>query len=312
MDIPVGQSFKTKFTMSSEQRDGYMHSVGIDNEYGDINDDVFRADFLWDRTERFSARFNVESTESDRDGPARGVFEITLPEYFPASNYNTNANVQAYLNVGIDWTEANYATGPRGQRLGEYDTAITMTSAGLLVDQERASLDLNWDISDSLQFRSITGTREIVREAFTEFDGTEDDSQTRIWTWNLPEMTCDIWSGVNAPRRATLSQGQLEACATLRAEALAGGRGVTPATFTLAANQNGDILPWNKIEGDAFFADLTWRITDDLTASFGYRTADQENTTSLGVPVVLAPVFPDVDPAGDVYAYSRDVFPPRS
>ena len=140
----------------------------------------------------------------------------------------------------------------------------------------------------------------------------EDDNQNRIWTWNLPEMTCDLWAGPNTPRRLTLNAAELNSCATLRNQAIAGGQGVTANTFALAASQNGDVLPWGQIEGDAVFADLTWRITDKMTASFGYRTADQESTTSLGIPVVLAPVYPDTVPAGDVYAYSGNVFPPST
>jgi len=356
LDIPIGEKFKTKFTVSSESRDGFINSVVIDEAYGDINDDVLRADFLWEPTENFSARFNVESSKSDRKGPARGLFEITTPQFFPggpglADDYNTNANAQAYINIGIPWTEANFATGPRGQQLGEYDTAIGMKSVGQLVDQERASLTLNWDINDSLTFRSISGTRDVRREAFTDFDGTaqinllerdfrrqgeertqefqllgtagrvdwvvgafayEDSNQSRIWTWNLPEMTCDMWAGPNTPRRLTLSAEQLANCAALRQRSINGGQGVNANTFVLAASQNGDVLPWGEVEGDAVFADLTWRITDRLTASFGYRTADQENTSSLGVPLVVAPVFPDTNPAGDVYAFGANVFPPST
>jgi iron complex outermembrane recepter protein len=351
LDIPIGENFKTKFTLSSENREGFLRSVVIDHDYGDINDDVFRGDFLWDPTENFSARFNVESSKSERNGPARALFEITAPQFFPAFNYNTNANAQAYINIGIPWTEANFATGPRGQRLGEYGTAIGLKTAGQLVDQERAALDVNWDINDKLRFRSISGTRDVTRESLTDFDGTaqidllerdfrrhgkettqefqllgtagkvdwvvgafyyEDDNQNRIWTWNLPEMTCDLWAGANTPRRLTLNAAELNSCATLRTQAIAGGQGVTANTFALAASQNGDVLPWGLIEGDAVFADLTWRITDKMTASFGYRTADQESTTSLGIPVVLAPVYPDTVPAGDVYAYGANVFPPST
>ncbi len=344
IDVPVTDTFKAKFTAASEFREGFIRSQVIDRAYGDVNDELYRADFLWEPLDSLSVRYNIEDSTTDRVGPARVIQSIGAAQYFSATNYNTNPQAQAYQNaLGIAYNNQNYAAGFAGGRVGEYENRIAWENPGLQIDTQRHSLDINFDFTDSLRVRSISGYKELTRAVQVDFDGASDVqllerdnrgrffhfseelqllgsheafdwvvggyysrelNRTRTATWSSPEFTCDLWNAVNNDR---VSAAQRASCLSLRQAAIAGGQGVTAAQFVSSAAPNGDQMTRTEIEATAFFGDLTWRVTDKFTAALGLRYSEQTNTEwaiSGSQLAVRAPTFPDTQIAGDWFGYT--------
>jgi iron complex outermembrane receptor protein len=317
VDLPISETLKTKFTAASLFREGFVDSLSVNRSWGDINDRIARADVLWEPTDAFSARFVAERSDVDRWGPPRVLLEMGDPVYNPVTGVNSNPRAQAYANIGRPFTNLTHTAGYPGGVVGEYQNRSTWEGRGLRVDLDRYTLDLNWAFSDTMDFRSITAFREHYRTAQTDFDaadiffierdfrskgeqfsqefqllGTHDRvswvgglflwderDDARTWTWIAPEFRDPA----------------------LRAQALAGGRGVTPASVTVPASTL-DALNRVETDGWALFGDVSYDLTDKLRLSLGIRTQDEDLTSGSLIPVVAAPALPGIDPAGDDFA----------
>jgi iron complex outermembrane recepter protein len=204
VDMPLSDTFKTKLTVASLSREGYINSVVIDRAYGDVNDELARADFLWTPIDSLSIRYNAEKSTTDRVGPARVVWEVGPTTTFTANGttFSTNANVQAYTNAtqggrlvngftNIQYNNANNSSGqPYSQQLGKYDTRVAWETNGLVIDSMRHTLDVNWDVADNFRVRSISGYKELTRAVQVDFDGAaevivlERDNRGRFFSFS--------------------------------------------------------------------------------------------------------------------------------
>jgi iron complex outermembrane receptor protein len=317
VDLPLSDTVKTKFTAASLYRDGFVDSLSVNRSWGDVNDSMYRADVLWEPSDTFTARFVAESSEVDRWGPARVLLGMGDPVYDPVTGRNSNPRAQAYANIGMPLTNLTHAAGYPGGEVGEYQNKSLWEGRGLRVDLDRYTLDLNWYFRDNLQLRSITGYREHYRTAQTDFDATEaffierdfrgageqltqelqligegdrfswvagvfffdERSDGRTWTWVAPEFRDPA----------------------LRAQALAGGLGVTPQSVAVPPVTL-DSLSRADTDGWAVFADGTFDITDRMALSLGIRQQEEDLSTGALRPAIAAPELPGTDPAGDDFA----------
>src|SRR5690606_10425467 len=319
VDLPLSDTFKTKFTAASLYREGFVDSLMVNRSWGDVNDSMYRADLFWEPSEKFTARVVAERSEVDRWGPARVLLGMGDPVYDPVTDTNSNPRAQAYANIGMPLTNLTHAAGYPGGEVGKYQNKSLWEGRGLRVDLDRFTVDLNWYFSDSMQLRSITGYREHYRTAQTDFDATEaffierdfrgagkqltqelqligegerfswvagaffwdDTSDTRTWTWVAPEFRDPA----------------------LQAQALAGGMGVTAQAVGVPPVTL-DNLSRVETDGWAVFADGTLDLTDRLTLSLGVRQQDEDLKTGAMQPVIAAPELPGSRPAGDDFANS--------
>jgi iron complex outermembrane receptor protein len=272
LDLPLSDTLKTKFTGASMYRAGFVTSKVIDRKYGDTNDTLYRADILWEPTDSFTARYNVEKSNVDRIGPARVVWEIgeTGTRAVGATLFNVNPQVQAYANAtrngnslngftNIQYNNANNTSGqPYSRSLDKYDTRVAWETRGIVIDNLRHTLDLNWEINDTFRVRGISGYKELSRVTQVDFDGAAEvillerlnntrtgsfsqelqvlGSHERLdWvlgafyqkqntngrgvTWGMPEMTCDLWSAANRNGRGITLNDQVN-CFNNRARGL--------------------------------------------------------------------------------------------
>ena len=204
LDVPLSDTFKTKITAASMQRDGFVKSTVVDRTYGDVNDALYRADFLWTPIDSVSVRYNVEKSTVDRLGPARVVWEIGPMGAITigGNTINTNPQVQAYTNAtqngnfvngftNINYNNANDTSGqPYSTSLGKYDTRVNWQTHGVVVDSMRHTLDAAWEINDTFKVRGISGYKEITRSAQVDFDGAaevvllERDNRNRSYSFS--------------------------------------------------------------------------------------------------------------------------------
>src|SRR5690606_15196614 len=59
-DLPISDTLKTKVTVASEQRDGYVTSLETGRKTGELDDQILRFDMRWDPSDRFDLRFTAE------------------------------------------------------------------------------------------------------------------------------------------------------------------------------------------------------------------------------------------------------------
>lgn len=158
VDAPLGDALKSKWTVGSLQRDGFIESVTTGRKFGDIDNTVIRGDLLWEPSSRFSLRFNFESSEFQQNGPARvtaNVYELPQP-IFPLA--------QLYTQFGLPFLNSTHTSGFPGGELGEYQSKTAYQHDGSRMDMDRTILDLEWSLTEKLRLRSITGYLESVTD----------------------------------------------------------------------------------------------------------------------------------------------------
>ncbi len=164
VDMPIGETLLTKVTGAILTRDGYIESQTIDRAYGDVDNRILRLDALWQPNDSVRARFIADYSEIDTNGQARVVDSIqpvacppgpppfppgTNPRCFtPPPGYNQEA--QAFP--------------------GEYKTNSDFAGKGWVQETASFTADIEWDLSDSLTLKSITGWREYKYNTYTDID----------------------------------------------------------------------------------------------------------------------------------------------
>ena len=174
IDVPLTENVLTKFTMADMNAEGFMTSVDSGNKYGDINDQFYRADFLFTPGDAVTLRYAYDKSTQDRNGGARATWEIGPKSIFTLPNgvvFNTNPHAQAYENAfGILYDDQNVVSGYPGGVVGEYETRVAHETNGLFLGLDRQTLDAQWDINENLQFHAILGRREQERRLMVDFD----------------------------------------------------------------------------------------------------------------------------------------------
>ncbi len=174
VDIPLAERFLTKLTFADMSTEGFMQSVDSGYKYGDINDQFYRADFLFRPTDRLDIRYSYDRSEQDRKGGSRAVWEIGPKNIFTLPNgvvFNTNPHAQAYENAfGILFDDLNVSSGHPGGVIGEYETRVADDTNGLQLSLDRQMLDVTWSMTDALTFRALAGDRVQTRRVMVQFD----------------------------------------------------------------------------------------------------------------------------------------------
>jgi outer membrane receptor protein involved in Fe transport len=99
VDLPITDTFKTKFIGAMYQNDGFLEGLTVPWDFGSQDDTILRADLLWEPTEKFSLRFTHNDEEK------RG----TDPKIHRMTRYD-NSKIYAYnIMLGAFQTQANAA-----------------------------------------------------------------------------------------------------------------------------------------------------------------------------------------------------------
>ena len=171
VDLPLSDTLLAKVTGASLTRDGHVESTTIQRDYGDVNNQILRADGLWTPNDNVRARFIAEYSGSNTNGQARVVDAIGAPVCAAPPPPNFSGPIPnspcAYAGAGLPYTQATHAFP------GEYKTASNFGGEGNELNEYSVLADIEWDISDSLTLKSISGWREWDYHTYVDVDASE-------------------------------------------------------------------------------------------------------------------------------------------
>src|SRR5688572_9132189 len=75
VDLPLSDTVKTKWMVSSQKIDGFLESRTVNRALGNQDDQMYRFDLLWDATDTFSLRFTAN--DEDKRGTEPRIIRIT-------------------------------------------------------------------------------------------------------------------------------------------------------------------------------------------------------------------------------------------
>lgn len=341
VDVPLSDTIKTKFTAVSLNTDGFVNLINLANrKLGDTNAEIFRGDLLWEPSDDFDVRvtYMKEDREENGDGRVQGRL---IEDGNPFGQ--TIMRTQYFTAAGVPILNSTHTAGFPGGSLGRWENQSTLETPGVIVDDAKAAIDINWAINDSLSFRSITGYNERVWRNMIDNDAAEitavnDDLYFRRWNlsqefqlsggndriswvgglffWNENERIREFRYTFHefrdpdgpGPQVAPLDFGLVEAQCNPPLPGLAACR-LTPPP--------GDGSEGNHVEGYAAFGEVNIALSDALELTVGFRHQDEDveswavNPTFAPDLSVLGVYFAGI-PAGQMFAGTKGTVIPAN
>jgi outer membrane receptor protein involved in Fe transport len=170
LDLPITDKFRTRFTVGDYKRDGFITSLTTGAKTGAMDDEVSRADFMWEPSDRVSLRFNAQS---DRIVETQARVNTYIdPQIGFNSGYQMGLSLAYDIASGGQWnchyTCSGYPGGLVGKWEGRQD--ITVPSRQFL-DQQSA--DLKVQMTDKIKFEYLLGHTKSDTRQYNDWDAAQ-------------------------------------------------------------------------------------------------------------------------------------------
>jgi iron complex outermembrane receptor protein len=170
LDLPFTDNFRSRFTLASYDRDGYITSLTTGQKSGAFQDDVIRADFIWEPSDRVSVRFNAQS-DTIVDTQARVNTYIDNQIGFN-SGFEMGLSLAYDIASGGRWNCHYTCSGFPGGLVGKWEGRqdITVPSREWL---EQQTVDVRVDITDNIGFQYLAGHTFNDTRQYNDWDAGE-------------------------------------------------------------------------------------------------------------------------------------------
>lgn len=189
VDIPIGDTLKTKWTLASMARDGYIKSLTSGQNHGAIDQQVKRADFVWDPIDRLSLRFNYQDDYSTFTEPrVQDAMFRTYADPNPAWTKHLVGLPEFYTHVGTDklgkpvepfFVPANQVAGIAGGRVGKWENRSNSTLPNRY-DTTQMSLEGTLEVTDDIQLVYLIAKVDQDADSVVDWDNSQYDLVTDI------------------------------------------------------------------------------------------------------------------------------------
>lgn len=292
VDIPLGDTVKTKVTAAQRSRDGYVQSVTANEKYGEEDTQIVRGQLQWEPSDNFTALFTAQVSRTDQNMQASVLWDAVNQEdrpINPANGRPYGRNLPSeYLAGGYEFTDENYAFGLRN----EWKTGANYQGPGIILDVDTLTADLLWDINDSLTLRVLLNEREFQRGNMLDRDGTPWHA-FEDWLYNVQEENSQEFQLLGSGDRFNwvvgvyLDEVDLTSMRLFWQAWEIRPRNVPPSLGRVVT------------EDTAVFAEFSYDVTDALTVTVGARSSDEDFASETYT--LLSPKGPPQTPNFDIY-----------
>jgi iron complex outermembrane receptor protein len=167
VDLPFTDNFRSRWSVGSYDREGYITSITSGQKTGGYEDQIIRADFFWEPSDRITLRFNAQSDEIV-SSTAR-VQTWIEPQIAWNSGFQVGLAEAYDIASGGRWNCMTACSGWPGGQLGEWEgsSEITVPSRTWL---EQATIDLNIDMTDNIAFQYLYGDTFVDNRTYNDWD----------------------------------------------------------------------------------------------------------------------------------------------
>ncbi len=322
IDIPITDTLLSRFSAGTKQQDGYVTRVSDGADLGDTDNTTLTAKFLFTPSDTFTAKLNFDYTEADENGsplvfadinPNTDVTNTGGHPGWIAANASVGAGCpDAWVTIpgpfAIEGTLIDDPAGllgtvlppPRGY-VGDIDDARCANNSqdagpyanngtaelGSTLENRGTSLNLEWDLSDELTFKSVTSYREL------EWTGRRDADNTPLTILHT-DYSSD-GDQLSQEFQLTYQSDKVSAVAGVYyyeeeiSDVLTVTVGDRGATGTCGVNASGETLTRCHLDSDnnitdnqsnAVFGQITYNFTDKLSGTFGIRRTEETKAST--------------------------------
>lgn len=295
VDVPMTDTIAARLSLGTRQRDGYVRRVYDGLDLGDEDTLTFNSSVHMELSERVNLVLRADYTEEDENGSPFVFAAVNENQAFPAYQSVAAGCPGATFpppSVPTDIVDPRCANDATWY-LGKYKNGGT-TQAESTLENWGLSATLDFEISDTLSFKSITAYRELDWLGARDADNTALVLLSTVYESQQEQMSQEfqlLFTGERYTAVFGLFYFDEEIRDLLRVPF---GPPGPPAGFHPVDYQSADLDNTNW----AAFTQWTLDLTDTLSLAVGVRYTDEEKKMGLiawGAPPVQVPVTPIPD-----------------
>lgn len=317
VDVPITDKFKTRFTASSLQRDGYVTSVSTDQKMGQIDRLDLLGDITWSPTDRFDMRVKYERRESHPTDARMSFWAVPFGAELVNFAYGA---MDLYTLAGAPYTPESAVAEYPGGRLGKWQSSAGDVQPAT-IETSQASIDITYDLTDNMRLESWTGYIDHYQQSLIDWDDSEwivvevnqynkrrlfsEEVQLSgergrfdwvggVYYWTEASDSRSPWWGFHDFKDGTLDPDALLATPECMAPTEFKPCSVSLGVYMGLGNNDG--IGGSREEGYAVFGEVVTDLSDALRLTLGvrYHNQDLENFTKAHIPGVTAakPFYP--------------------
>jgi iron complex outermembrane receptor protein len=283
IDLPISDTFKTRFSYGSRERDGYVDHLSSGRDLGDDDTYTVTAKALWEPSDTFSLTLKADYTEEDENGvpyvfaasSPTGAFPAALSvgagcpgATFPPPSIPQDINDVRCVNSAT-WAEGEFANN------GSVIPESTLENSGF-------AAIANWDINDTFSLKYVGSVRDTDWSGIRDADNTpfvilhtrmESENEQSSHEFQL-NFSGDTYQGVLG---AFLFNSESDEVLHVN---------FTPPFAPVLPVNNGALL---ETESTALFGQITFDVTDSFSITGGLRYTEETKDAVIdafgGAPV---------------------------
>lgn len=170
VDIPLGDTLRTKWTLGSYDQDGWVESLTTGDNAGWMESQVFRGDILWTPTDALS--FRLIHQEDDQVGQQARVQARIDPEVAFFHGYQVGIGEAHDIASGGRFNCKSAVAGCPGGQLNEYQSWLASTTPNEQYLQQ-TTLHADWDLNDTMHLKYMYGKSSVDASIYNDWGGSE-------------------------------------------------------------------------------------------------------------------------------------------
>ncbi|MFZ9585036.1 MAG: TonB-dependent receptor, partial [Pseudohongiellaceae bacterium] len=170
VDIPLGETLRTKWTLGNYSQDGWVKSLTTGINAGWMDSKVFRGDILWMPMDKLS--FRLIHQIDDQVGQQARVQARIDPAVGYFHGYQVGIGEAHDIASGGKFNPKYAVAGYPGGQLGEYESRLksTMPNEQYL---DQTTLHADFDISDTMHLKYMYGKSRNDSSIYNDWGGSE-------------------------------------------------------------------------------------------------------------------------------------------
>ncbi len=293
---PITDTFGARLAIAGGETDELRENLNptVKNKYrGEERSDA-RLTLRWDPTEDFSAKLKTTYSRHESDGP-NTPYNINCPEpqmqqtniaslgiVLPPGYYDCKMNEK----MGAPDIPEGYLPAPGSSTFSDWNNGTPYTDQESLL----TSLQLDWDINDSLALTSITAYLDLETDLAAGFDYAHGAGSSHAFN-GYESLSQEFRLESNYSGSLNFSAGIYYA--DIEQALRTGQSAINFALVGLSDPITGNGYDWDKehyldTETWSAFAAFYWDITEDLELTVGVRYTDDEKEGEIRIPYMHA------------------------
>jgi outer membrane receptor protein involved in Fe transport len=174
VDIPLTDTLRSKWTLASYDRDGYVESVTTGQNHGELENQVGRVDLEWDATESLRVRY-IHQQDNQLQTTA-GVQTFINPQVAYNNGWQVGIaeahDIASLAAGGRGFNCKSTVAGCPGGQLGEYQSTKLQRSPDEIKTKSN-SIILDYVLNDMVSAKYIYGDSKVSSEVWSDYAGSE-------------------------------------------------------------------------------------------------------------------------------------------